>query len=149
MAGALGYLVKPVAPGNLVYTISEAAQGRAALSGHAQDALIAFACRVGGDRRSRTLSCRECEVMLLLLQGAVPKEISTKLGIHEGTINRHLHDIYQKLGVRRKADAIRKFVGGGREFIRCGRALTYVQSLYNEQPLSRHVNCSWISPCSR
>jgi len=113
MAGALGYLVKPPAPGNLVYTISEAAQGRANLSGQAQDALIDFACRVGATRRSSSLSWREREVMLLLLKGASSKETSEKLGIHDGTVNRHLHDIYRKLGVHRKADALRRFVGGG------------------------------------
>jgi DNA-binding NarL/FixJ family response regulator len=113
MAGALGYLVKPVAPGHLLYTLSEAAQGRATLSGQAQDALIDFACRVGAARRSGSLSWRECEVMLVLLKGASSKEISAKLGIHEGTVNRHLHDIYHKLGVHRKADALRRFVGGG------------------------------------
>jgi DNA-binding NarL/FixJ family response regulator len=89
MAGVLGYLVKPVAAGNLVYALSEAAQGRATLSGQAQDALIDFACRVGGARRSSSLSWRECEVMLLLLKGASSKQISEKLGIHVGTVNRH------------------------------------------------------------
>lgn len=139
MVGVLGYLVKPVAAGNLVYTLNEAAQGRAALSGQAQDALLDFACRAGAARRSSTLTWRECEVMLLLLKGAQSKEVSKKLGIEEGTVNRHLHDIYHKLGVHRKADALRKFLGGG-EFIRSGRALRYVQSLYNQQPLSVRVN---------
>jgi DNA-binding NarL/FixJ family response regulator len=48
MAGALGYLVKPVAAGNLIFTISEAAQGRATLSGQAQGSLIELVCRMGG-----------------------------------------------------------------------------------------------------
>ena len=115
MAGALGYLVKPVAAGNLIFTISEAAQGRATLSGQAQGSLIELVCRMGGARRSSTLSWRECEVMLLLLKGATSKQISEQLGIHDGTVNRHLHDIYHKLGMHRKADALRKFVfaGGG------------------------------------
>jgi DNA-binding NarL/FixJ family response regulator len=133
MAGALGYLVKPVAPGNVVYTISEAAQRRPALSGQAQDALLDFACRAGAARRSGSLSWREREVMLLLLQGASSKEIAQKLGIEEGTVNRHLHDIYHKMGVHRKADALRRFVGrGGGKVIRSERSLTYVQSLYNQ-----------------
>jgi DNA-binding NarL/FixJ family response regulator len=111
VAGALGYLVKPVAAGNLVYTLSEAAQGRVNLSGQAQGTLIDFACRLGGARRSSSLSWRESEVMLLLLKGASSKQISEKLGICEGTVNRHLHDSYRKLGVHRKTDALRKFVG--------------------------------------
>jgi DNA-binding NarL/FixJ family response regulator len=131
MVGALGYLVKPVAPGHLLHTLSEAAQGRPALSGPAQGSLIDFVCRLGAARRSSSLSWRECEVMLLLLKGASSKQISEKLGIEEGTVNRHLHDIYHRLGVHRKADALRRFVGGGGEVIRSERTLTYVQSLYN------------------
>jgi DNA-binding NarL/FixJ family response regulator len=140
-AGALGYLVKPLAPGHLLYTLSEAAQGRATLSGQAQDALIDFAWRVGAARRSSNLSWRGCEVMLLLLKGASSKQISEKLGIHDGTVSRHLHDIYHKLGVHRKADALSKFVAA-RELIRSGRALTYVQSMYNQQPLPFRENSS-------
>jgi DNA-binding NarL/FixJ family response regulator len=128
----LGYLVKLAAAGNLVYTLSEAAQGCATLSGQAQDGVIDFVCRAGAARRSSNLSWRECEVMLLLLKGVSSKQISDKLGIHDGTVNRHSHDIYRKLGMHQKADALRRFVGG--EALSSWRVLTYLQSLYNQQP---------------
>lgn len=110
MAGAVGYLTKPVAPGYLAYSISEAAQGRAVLGGKAQALLIDFACSVGGSRTFRTLSSREREVMLFLLKGARYKDVSTGLGIHEGTVHRHVHDIYRKFGVHTKKDVLLKLV---------------------------------------
>ena len=113
MAGALGYLIKPVAPGYLVWAVAEAAQARPVLCSEAQAALIGFVCRVDQTRHSKTLSWREREVMLLVMNGAQYKEIASELSICEGTVRRHLHDIYRKLGVHGKDEARRKFGGGG------------------------------------
>jgi two-component system, NarL family, response regulator LiaR len=148
MVGALGYLVKPLTPGSLLYTISEVAEGRVALGGQAQSILVDFARRRGIAQQSRNLTWRECEVMMLLLQGQCCKDISTKLKIHEGTVNRHLHDIYRKLRVHQKADAIRKFVGGGGEIMHSTCVLTSVQSLYKQggsTELATYVRmCAWL-----
>ena len=113
MAGALGYLIKPVAPAYLVWAVAEAAQARSVLCSQAQAALIGFVCRVDQTRHSKTLSWREREVMLLVMNGAQYKEIASELSICEGTVRRHLHDIYRKLGVHGKEEARRKFGGGG------------------------------------
>ena len=113
MAGALGYLIKPVAPGYLVWAVAEAAQARPVLCSEAQAALIGFVCRVDQTRHSKTLSWREREVMLLVMNGATYKDISKELGIEEGTVHRHLHDIYRKLGVHGKDEARRKSARGG------------------------------------
>jgi DNA-binding NarL/FixJ family response regulator len=113
MAGALGYLTKPLAPGCLVCGIGQAAQGRATLCGPAQAALLDFARRAGAARGPTALTWSQREIMLLLLEGAKPKEVAQKLRIHVGTVNRHLHDIYHKYHVHRKEDALRRFAGGG------------------------------------
>ena len=113
MAGALDYLTKPVAPGYLVWAVSEAARGRSVLSGEAQAAVVDYIHRISASGKGATLSWREREVMLLLMKGATYKEISKELGIEEGTVHRHLHDIYKKLGVHRKDEARREFAGGG------------------------------------
>jgi DNA-binding NarL/FixJ family response regulator len=72
--------------------------------------------RQGGDRRRATprpdalteLMARECtdrerQIVRLLQQGMTNKEIGTKLGIAEGTVKKHLHHVFKKLGVRRRA----------------------------------------------
>ena len=113
MAGALGYLIKPLAPAYLVWAVAEAAQARPVLCGEAQAAAMDYLRRIGATGRSATLSWREREVMLRVMNGAQNKAIASELGICEGTIHRHLDNIYKKLGVHGKAEARRKFMGGG------------------------------------
>ena len=112
MAGAWGYLTKPVAPACLVWAVSEAAQGHPVLCGEAQAAVMDYLRLLGSTSRSKTLSWRERQVMLLLMRGATYKETANELGISEGTIHRHLHAIYKKLRVHGRDEARRKFAGG-------------------------------------
>jgi two-component system nitrate/nitrite response regulator NarL len=46
---------------------------------------------------------REREVMLYVAQGLSNREIGDQLGICEGTVKMHLHNIYQKVGVNRRS----------------------------------------------
>jgi two-component system nitrate/nitrite response regulator NarL len=42
---------------------------------------------------------REREIMIAVLEGLSNKLICRKLGISEGTVKIHLHNIYEKLGI--------------------------------------------------
>ena len=112
-AGALGYLIKPTTPAYLVAAVSEAAQGRSALCSQAQDAVVNCIRRIGASKRCKTLSWREREVMLLLVNGASSSDIARKLFIEEGTVHRHRHNIFKRLNVHSIAQARRIFAGGG------------------------------------
>lgn len=113
MAGALGYLIKPVAPGHLVWAVSEAAQGRRVLCEQAQAAVMHYVRRIGAACRCKTLSEREREIMLLLLSWASNGDIARRLFIDRGTVHWHLDNIFKKLHVHSRAEARRKFMGGG------------------------------------
>ncbi|MGA2891319.1 MAG: helix-turn-helix transcriptional regulator [Xanthobacteraceae bacterium] len=52
-----------------------------------------------GDERSKALTHREQEVVVLVTQGLSNKEVARKLGLSEGTVKMHLHSIYRKLDV--------------------------------------------------
>ena len=52
------------------------------------------------------LSDRETEVLYLLLQGKDNKAISTQLTIRDSTVRKHLENIYRKLGVQSRTEAI-------------------------------------------
>jgi len=112
LAGALGYIIKPVAPAYLLWAITEAAQGRPVLCREAQTAVMEFIRCVGASRRCRTLRAREREILLLLINGATNKDIARQLGIGQGTVHRHLDNIFRKLHVHSREEARRKFVGG-------------------------------------
>lgn len=52
------------------------------------------------------LSARECEVLRALAQGATNREIAGALRISAGTVRWHLSNIYGKLGVQRRTQAV-------------------------------------------
>ncbi len=53
-----------------------------------------------------TLSKREKDVLDFLIQGMSNKQLSFHMGISEKTIEKHVTNIYQKIGVRSRAEAI-------------------------------------------
>lgn len=52
------------------------------------------------------LSQRETEVLAWVIQGKDNKEIATQLSIHPSTVRKHLENIYRKLGVQSRTEAI-------------------------------------------
>jgi DNA-binding CsgD family transcriptional regulator len=52
------------------------------------------------------LSQRETEVLTLIIQGKDNKSIATQLSINIGTVRKHLENIYLKLGVKSRTEAI-------------------------------------------
>ncbi|MGD9997321.1 MAG: LuxR C-terminal-related transcriptional regulator [Ilumatobacteraceae bacterium] len=61
----------------------------------------------------RTLSAREREVLAALALGLTNRELATRLFISERTANRHLSNIFVKLGVRNRTEAARVAVAAG------------------------------------
>ena len=57
------------------------------------------------------LSPREEEILSLLAEGALYKEISAALGISMDTVRTHLRRIYDKLHVHSRTQAVMKFYG--------------------------------------
>ena len=55
-----------------------------------------------------SLTDRELEVLALLVKRLTYKEIAAQLIISPGTVTQHVHNIYQKLGVRRRKQALAK-----------------------------------------
>jgi DNA-binding NarL/FixJ family response regulator len=50
-------------------------------------------------RHIEELSGREREILFLLGEGLANKEIAYRLGLAEGTVRIHVHNIYQKTGI--------------------------------------------------
>jgi len=68
--------------------------------------------RLEGSERG-TLSGRELEVLLLAARAMSNSRIASHLHISEGTVKRHLTNIYAKLGVSSRADAAKKALTSG------------------------------------
>jgi len=61
-----------------------------------------------GELRQNPLSVRECEVLGLVSNGFSNAQIANRLYITEGTVKRHLTNIYIKLDVRSRMNAVNK-----------------------------------------
>jgi DNA-binding NarL/FixJ family response regulator len=90
LVGADDYLVKPVAPGELVARVRRQLE-RSPASG----------------RSARSpLTARERDVLGLLAAGLGPTEIGRELAISPKTVATHVEHIYAKLGVHTRAQAV-------------------------------------------
>jgi len=57
------------------------------------------------------LSNRENEILQLLSKGLLYKEIADQLSISTNTVRQHIHNIYEKLHVQNRTEAINKAFG--------------------------------------
>jgi ATP/maltotriose-dependent transcriptional regulator MalT len=60
-----------------------------------------------GDGHEGIVSDRELEVIVLVARGFSNRQVATELHISEATVKRHLANIYQKIGVGSRGDAVR------------------------------------------
>ena len=57
---------------------------------------------------SSALSNRENEILKLLAKGLLYKEIASQLSLSTGTVRQHIHNIYEKLHVQNRTEALNK-----------------------------------------
>ena len=111
-AGATGYLVKHAAPQEILEAVAEVQRGGAPMSSHiARRVVTAFRQPLRPENPDLKLSPREEEVLRLLAKGHRSKEIAAELGIVLGTVNTYVRNIYEKLHVRSRAEAVAKYFG--------------------------------------
>jgi len=110
-AGAVGYLLKNSSTAKLSEAINEAHHGGAPMSGEiAQKVIAYFHNQKKTTKYTATLSEREQEVLNALSDGLSNKEIAAKLFISVPTVRFHLKNIYAKLHVNSRTEAVLKAV---------------------------------------
>lgn len=111
-AGASGYLLKRTPPDDILTAIRDLHQGGAPMSSEiARKVVQYFRVKPPKPAENHGLSPRQEEILKLLAQGLVPKEIAEKLGISVETVRSYLKLIYQKLHVRTRTEAVIKYFG--------------------------------------
>lgn len=103
-AGANGYLVKGIAPTELLASIEEAYNGGAPMSPSIASKVVAFFHR----SQNHGLTERELEVLKLLTEGENYSTIGEQLFISKNTVKGHIKNIYSKLHVNNRAEAVLK-----------------------------------------
>ncbi len=104
-AGAIGYLQKNVTAADLANAIRSAYVGRMTLSPEAAQALASSAAQpqIPGNQ----LTDRERDVLRCMVSGRNNQEIADELIISLGTVKFHVSNIFQKLGVDSRVEAVK------------------------------------------
>ena len=112
-AGANGYMLKRTPTKDLIEAIREMQRGGSPMTTHIARLVVQSfqktkAPSSGGDLSD--LSEREQQVLDLLAQGLIYKEIAKKLNIGYETVHTYIRRIYEKLQVRTRTEAVAKFL---------------------------------------
>ena len=109
-AGATGYLLKKDGPEALIRSVRELHAGGVPLSRNIAHTLIGFFNRTSvTDSICELLTKREEEVLHLLSEGKMYKEVAIRLGITMETVKKHTKHIYHKLEVQNRMEAVNKW----------------------------------------
>ena len=111
-AGASGYLLKRDAPLRLLEALEDVLGGGSPMSSAiARKVVQHFQKPAAPSQEDYNLTTRETEVLDLLSKGALYKEIASELDIRLETVRFHLNNIYRKLHVRTRTEAVVKYLG--------------------------------------
>jgi DNA-binding NarL/FixJ family response regulator len=109
LAGATGYLLKKTSPSKILESVSEVQQGGASMSASIVKKVISyFNEQAGNATNDYTLSQRELVILKCLVNGDSYKMIADHCSISIGTVRSHISNIYKKLHINSKSEAVAK-----------------------------------------
>lgn len=112
-AGVAGYLLRTEPLDHLLRVMRSAAAGESLCSPRIAALLLRRVHSLASQRRAASalpaLTTREDDVLQLLDMGLSNQEISDRLGITVRTVKNHVHNILEKVGARRRGEAVAAF----------------------------------------
>ena len=107
-AGACGYLLKDTPPAKLLEALREVQSGGAPMSPEIARKVVEMFQRVAPPppTAGHSLSPREVDVLKLLAEGHVYKTAAAQLDLSIDTVRFHIRNIYEKLHVHSKSEAV-------------------------------------------
>jgi DNA-binding NarL/FixJ family response regulator len=111
-AGASGYLLKKTPPAEIVQAVRDLYQGGAPMSSSiARRVIQSFQAAPSTLVEEYRLTVRESEILYSLVDGLSYKRIADKYCVSISTIRTHICNIYHKLHVNSKAEAVVRVLG--------------------------------------
>lgn len=110
-AGASGYLLKKTSISKIGDSLVELYEGGSPMSTQIARKVINRLRSHESTNELTVLTGRENEVLQLLAKGLLYKEIAGQLSISPYTVRQHIHNIYDKLHVQNRTEAINKALG--------------------------------------
>jgi DNA-binding NarL/FixJ family response regulator len=105
-AGVCGYVLKDEAPTAMLRAVRAVAEGERWFSSSIAERLNRR--RLRADGYEVNLTKRESEALRLVMEGLTDREVGLALGLSERTVRYHLGNVYSKLGVSARAEAVAK-----------------------------------------
>ena len=116
-AGAKGYLLKDASREELFRAVRTVNQGESLIEpgvvSRVLDRLTELSRRAAHGPDRPALSEREVEVLQLMARGSANKQIAADLSITESTVKTHIANIFQKLEVSHRTEAVTKAMSQG------------------------------------
>jgi DNA-binding NarL/FixJ family response regulator len=109
-AGASGYLLKKTSPAKILEAITEVNAGGAPMSSAIARRVVQHFQTGNSPDETKNLSKREQEILSLLAKGRQDKEIAELLSLSVFTVRSYIKNIYEKLHVRSRTEAVVKFL---------------------------------------
>ncbi len=108
-SGASGYILKRTSPAQILEAIHDLHEGGSPMSSEIARRVV-DSMQKSKKRSDATelLTARENEILDYLAKGYLYKEIATELFISKGTVKKHIHNIYDKLHVQNRTEALNK-----------------------------------------
>ena len=107
-AGAVGYLLKDAATGELELALRSVMRGESWFSPAVSRQVVeGYVQRVGGESAADVLTARQREVLRLVAGGKSTKEIAYELNLSVKTVETHRAQIMERLGIRDVAGLVR------------------------------------------
>lgn len=107
-AGASGYLLKTQSSDEILRAVGEALDGGAPVSPRLARRMMEMFAALVPPRQDYGLSLREREVLQLIVDGLLKKEIAGRTGLSIHTVDAYLRRIYEKLHVQSRSGAVTK-----------------------------------------
>lgn len=106
--GACGYILKDSMPGEIIESLKELHKGGAPMSRYIARKVISVFQSHQNVNKLAELSERENQVLQLLATGISVKEVSDELSLSKHTVTKHLKNIYTKLHVNNRIEAVNR-----------------------------------------
>lgn len=109
--GASGYILKTEGPAKIINALDELFEGGSPMSSSiARKVVASFSKMESQNRLTESLTAREKEILELLAKGQMNKEVAYQLDISNGTVRKHIQNIYEKLHVNTRVEAVNLYL---------------------------------------
>jgi NarL family two-component system response regulator LiaR len=110
-AGASGYILKTEGPAKIIGALDELFEGGSPMSSSiARKVVASFSKMESQNKLTESLTARENEILELLAKGQMNKEVAFHLEISIGTVRKHIQNIYEKLHVNTRVEAVNMYL---------------------------------------